>query len=137
MGIRDWGRGRDRDRDRGHLALTLASPLGEEGHAVAKGCSTVRGVSDHDWDRYQGSSAGRRHPERQRRISVRVVNDRNANKYRSAGRLGAPDGAIGIGAEIGDREAPPSTIILSECEGSRFMPIVSHLLINTSRWGGW
>ena len=47
LGTGDWIKGRGRGR--GHLALTLASPLGEEGHAVAKGCSTVRGVSDRDW----------------------------------------------------------------------------------------
>ena len=36
LGIGNWGLGIG-DWDRGHLALTLASPLGEEGHAVAKG----------------------------------------------------------------------------------------------------
>ena len=36
---------RDRGRDRGVSSLNLASPLGEEGHEVAKGCSMVSGVS--------------------------------------------------------------------------------------------
>ena len=39
------------------------------------------------------------------------------NNYYSAGRLGAPDGAVGVGIGIGEPRFTP--VILSDSEGSR------------------
>lgn len=78
-------------------------------------------------DRGSGSwsPAVRCHPERQRRISVRVVSDAIGRNYHSAGRLtaqqlvasgwGAPDGA-GSRIEDRDRGVQPSAVILSRAK---------------------
>ena len=91
-----------------------------------------------------GSPALQRHPERQRRISVKIASDSNVGKYQSAGRrfpvfpkvdaasprgLMAPPGLTALGAKgsVRNRLTPPGRV-----EGSR--PRELYNIAALARW---